>query len=120
MICTNLKYIEHFLVLASVINRCISISPSLGVPTGITTSQIKPKICVITARIKMYKLIIKKKKKKYDKFVLLAKTKSNIIENLISKDLNDLNISRWEFVLINNVLKEYDDTKEKINNLKTS
>ena len=68
----------------------------------------------------MYKLIIKKKKKKYDKFVLLAKTKSNIIENLISKDLNDLNISRWEFVLINNVLKEYDDTKEKINNLKTS
>ena len=68
----------------------------------------------------MYKLIVKKKKKKYDKFVLLAKNKLDIIGNLISKDLNDLNISRWEFVLINNMLKEYDDTKEKFNNLKTS
>ena len=68
----------------------------------------------------MYKLIVKKKKKKYDKFVLLAKYKLDIIGNLISKDLNDLNISRWEFVLINNMLKEYDDTKEKFNNLKTS
>ena len=68
----------------------------------------------------MYKLIVKKKKKKYDKFVLSAKSKLDIIGNLISKDLNDLNISRWEFVLINNMLKEYDDTKEKFNNLKTS
>ena len=68
----------------------------------------------------MYKLIVKKKKKKYDKFVLSAKNKLDIIGNLISKDLNDLNISRWEFVLINNMLKEYDDTKEKFNNLKTS
>ena len=68
----------------------------------------------------MYKLVVKKKKKKYDKFVLLAKNKLDIIGNLISKDLNDLNISRWEFVLINNMLKEYDDTKEKFNNLKTS
>ena len=68
----------------------------------------------------MHKLIVKKKKKKYDKFVLLAKNKLDIIGNLISKDLNDLNISRWEFVLINNMLKEYDDTKEKFNNLKTS
>ena len=42
----------------------------------------------------MYKLIVKKKKKKYDKFVLLAKNKLDIIGNLISKDLNDLNISR--------------------------
>ena len=37
---------------------------------------------------------------------------------LISKALIDSNISFDEFVLINNVLKEY-DMKEEINNLKT-
>ena len=49
--------------------------------------------------------IIKKKKKKHDKTVLLAKSKLNRIEELVSKALIDLNISHYEFVLINNVLK---------------
>ena len=35
------------------------------------------KICAITAGIKKYKSIIKKKKKKYDKIVLLEKVKSH-------------------------------------------
>ena len=35
------------------------------------------KICAITAGITKYKPIIKKKKKKHDKIVLLAKTKLN-------------------------------------------
>ena len=48
-----------------------------------------------------------------------SKTKSNRIESLISKTLIDSNISHDEFVLINNVLKEYDDMKEEIENLKT-
>ena len=38
------------------------------------------KICTITAEIKNYKSIIKKKKKKHDKIVLLAKSKLNRIE----------------------------------------
>ena len=44
--------------------------------------------------------------------VLLAKTKLNTIEVLISKSLNDSYISHNEFVLVNDVLKEYDDRKE--------
>ena len=39
------------------------------------SSSIGLKICPITAAIKEYKLIIKKKKKKHDKIVLLAKSK---------------------------------------------
>ena len=39
--------------------------------------------------IKKYKSIIKKKKKKHDKVVLLAKTKLNSIEVLISNALTD-------------------------------
>ena len=49
---------------------------------------------------------------------MLAKSKLNRIEVLISKALIDLNISRDEFVLINNVLKEYNKIKEEIKNLK--
>ena len=55
----------------------------------------------------MYKLIIKKKKKKHDKIVLLAKSKLNSIEGLNCKALIDSNISQDEFVLINNVMKEF-------------
>ena len=62
-------------------------------------------------------LIIIIKKKKHDKIVLLAKTKLNSIENLISKALINSNSSQAEFVLINNVLKEFDDMKEEIKNL---
>ena len=65
----------------------------------------------ITAEIKRYKSIIKKK---HDKTVLLAKTKLNTTEVLISKALVDSYISYDEFVLENNVLREYDDMKEEI------
>ena len=47
---------------------------------------------------------------------LLAKSKLNSIEVLISKTLTESNISHDEFVLINNVLKEYDNMKEKRKN----
>ena len=116
-VCTTLNYIEHFLILASTITGCISISAFaslLGIPIGITSSAIGLKICAITAGIKKYKSIIKKKKKKHDKIVLLAKSKLNSIEVLISKALIDSNISHDEFVLINNVLKEFYDMKEEI------
>ena len=43
----------------------------------------------------------------------------NNIEVLICKALIDSYISHDEFVLMNNVLKEYDDMKVKIKNLKT-
>ena len=52
--------------------------------------------------------------------ILLAKTKLNRIEVLISKALIDLNISHDELVLINNVRKEFYDTKEEIKILITN
>ena len=85
--CTTLNYIEKFLVLASTITRCVSVSAfaSLsGVPTEITSSAVGLKICAITAGIKTYKSIIKKKKKKHDK---IAKSKLNSIEVLISEPI---------------------------------
>ena len=110
-------YIEHFLILISTVTGCVSI-PAFGSLVGIalviTSSAIGFKICVITVGIKKYTSIIKKKKKKPDKIVLLAKCKFNSIEVLISKVLTDSNISHDEFVLVNNVLKEFYDMKEEI------
>ena len=49
---------------------------------------------------------------------MLAKTKLHNIEVLIFKALIDSYISHDEFSLVNNVLKEYDERKEEIKNLK--
>ena len=54
----TLNYIEDFLVLASRITGCVSISAFaslVGIPIGITSSAIGLKICAITSGIKKYK-----------------------------------------------------------------
>ena len=76
-------------------------------------------MCAINAESKICKSMIKKKTKKLDKIVLLAKTKLNTIEVLISKAIIDSFTSHDEFLLLNNVLREYDDMKKK-KNLKNS
>ena len=89
-VCTVLNYVEHFLILVSSITGCISISAiasSVAIPIGITSFAIGLKFLRITAGIKKYKAIIKKKKKEHDKIVLLAKSKVNRIDVLISKTL---------------------------------
>ena len=57
-------------------------------PVGIVSSVVGLKTCAFTAGIKKYKSIIKQKRKKHDNIVLLAKTKLNNTEVLISKVLN--------------------------------
>ena len=82
-----------------------------GIPIGITSSVLGLKTCTIAAGIKMCKSTIKKKKKQN---LLLEKSKFNNQKSLISKALTDSNISHDEFVLMNNVLKEYDNMKAEI------
>ena len=60
----------------------------IGTLIEITSSVIGLKICATFSGIKIYKSIIKKTEKKHDKIVLLAKTKLNSIDVLISKALN--------------------------------
>ena len=49
---------------------------------------------------------------------MLAKSKLHRIDVLISKVLINSNITHDEFVLINTMLKEYDEMKEEIKNVK--
>ena len=52
--------------------------------------------------------------------VLLAKDKSNTIEVLLSITLLNSFINHDEFVSMNNMLRENDDMKEAVKNLKIS
>ena len=97
-------YIKHYLILPSAVTGFVSISAfasSVGTPIGITSSAIGLKICAITAGIKNYNSIIKKKKSKHDKTVLLPKSKWNSIEVLIFELFLDSNIRYEKFALIN-------------------
>ena len=109
-------------ILVSTVTGCISISAFSSfvcVPVGITSSAVGIKLCAITAGIKKYKSIIRKKKN-HDKIVLLGKVKLNTIEVLISKALIDSYISHDEFVSVNNVFRKYYAMKEEIKNPETS
>ena len=69
--------------------------------------------------IKHYKSIFKRKKKKRNKIILLAKSKLNTTEVLISKALFDSYNSHDEFVSVNKELREYNEIKEETRNPET-
>ena len=60
----------------------------------------------------------RKKKKKHNKIVILAKDKLNSIERLISQASIDLDISHEEFKTIVNEKEKYEQMKENIRNRK--
>ena len=56
------------------------------------------------------------KKKKHSQILMLAKSRYNIVEALISQALNDINISHKEFITILKEKDRYERTKENIRN----
>ena len=52
------------------------------------------------------------KKKKHDNILMLAKSKLNSIETLISQVLNDMDISHEEFITILNEKDKYERMKD--------
>ena len=61
----------------------------------------------------------RKKKKKHNKIVMLAKSKLNSIETLMSQALIDLDINHEEFKTIFNEKGKYEQMKESIKNTKS-
>ena len=100
-VCTDLTYIEHFLFLASTITGFIAIfafASLIGISIGITSSARGLKICPVASEIKKSKSTIKKKKKKHDKILLLAKSKLSSMEVLILKAVIDSVISHDNWI----------------------
>ena len=111
---------EQFLVFVSAVCGCVSISAFtslVGIAVGIGSSALGLKICANAAGIEEYlSELLKKKRKKHDSIVLFPKTKLITIEALIFKDLIDSCINNEEFVLVNNVWREFSKIKESIKN----
>ena len=98
-VCGILNYFEYFLTSFSAGSRCVSISAFASlVGVFISISAVGLKIWSITVGNKHYESVIKKKRKKHDKAVSLAKTKLDTIEVLISKALINSYIDHDKFV----------------------
>ena len=96
-VCTTLNYIEHFLNLVFEVTVCISISAFtsfIDISKAIMSSSIELNICAIIARVKMYKSIIKKKKKKHDEIALLAKTNLDCNVFAVCVTIKNQNLSK--------------------------
>ena len=75
--CRSLNYFEHFLIFISAVSCYVSVSEFVslvGVSVGLASSLVVVRTCAVPAGIKRYKSVIKKKRKKDNKIVLLART----------------------------------------------
>ena len=69
----------------------------VGIPAGITRASSTLIFTLTTGVVKTLLNITRKKKNKHNKIIALARSKLNIIENLISQDLIDFEITHEEF-----------------------
>ena len=82
---------------------------------GIASTMLTLFFSLTTGIVKKLLSATRKKKKKHDKILTLAKSKLNSIENLVSQALIDMGISNEEFITI---LKEKDKYEKMKDNLR--
>ena len=114
---TIFEYIDKILIILSATSGVVSVMffvSIVRVPVGIAGASFTL-ILSIAKGIKKILKITRNKKKIHDEILLLAKSKLNSIEKLISKALNDMDISHEEFTTILNEKDKYDKIKYKIN-----
>ena len=97
---------------------CIaSYASVVGAPAGIAGSSLTLIFTIGTGISKSLLNVTKKRKKKHNKIIVLAKNKLNMIDTLLSSALNDSEISHEEFTNIINEANIYENIKENIKEL---
>ena len=97
---------------------CIVLSLSdVEAPAGIAGASFILIFSLTTGRVKKLQSIARNKEKKDDKILMLAKSKLNSIETLVSQALIDMEISHEEFVPIFKEKDKYEKMKERVRNL---
>ena len=86
----------------------------VGIPVGIAGSSLALIFTIGTGISKSLLKVTKKRKKKQNKIIALAKSKLNTIETLLSSALNDSKISHEEFSNIITEKSIYENIKENI------
>ena len=75
----------------------VSYATVVGKPVGIAGASLTVIFTATTGVVKKLLNVTRKKKKKHNEIIALARSKLNIIENLISQALTDFDISHEEF-----------------------
>ena len=96
----------------------ISFTNVIGIPARLICASLTLVFCLTSGIIKKLLKETRKKKKKHSKIIMLAKSKLNSIESLMSQALIDLDISHEEFEIIVVEEEKYDQMKESIRNKK--
>ena len=97
---------------------CIISSVSVaGAPTGIAGASFTLIFPLTTVIIKKLLSITRNKKKKHDKILILAKSKLNSIETLVSQALIDMEIRHEEFITVLNEKDKSEKMKENVRNI---
>ena len=86
----------------------------LGIPAGITGASLTLVFTIGTDISKSLLKLTRKRKKKHNKIIVLAKNKLNTIDTLLSSALNNSEISHQEFPNIINEESIYENIKENI------
>ena len=97
----------------------VSYATVVGIPVGIAGASLTVIFTVTTGVVKKILNITRKKKKKHNKIITLAKNKLNIIETLISQALIDFDISHEEFSKIIYEKNNYEQIKDNIRSVKS-
>ena len=117
---TAFDYIDKILIVLSATSGGVSIisfTSIVGAPVGIASASFTLIFSLTTGIIKKLLSITRNKKKKHDKILMLAKSKLDIIETLVSQALIDMEISHEEFNAIISKKQKYERTKENMRNV---
>ena len=116
---TAFDYTDKILIALSSTSSgvCIISSGSVvGAPARIASASFTLIFSLSTGIIKKLLSITRNKKKKHDKILMLAKSKLDSIENLISQALIDVEISHEEFHAIIREKQKYERMKQNLRN----
>ena len=97
-----------------------SLATVVGIPVGIAGASLTVIFTVTTGVVKKILNITRKKKKKHNKIITLARTKLNVIETLISQPLTDFDISHEEFSKIIYEKNNYEQIRDSIRSAKST
>ena len=110
-------YIDKTLIVLSATTGGVSIFPLtnvVGAPVWIASASFTLIFSLTTGIVKKLLSVTRNKKRKNDKILILAKSKLNNIEALISQALIDMEISHEKFIAIFKEKDKYEKIKENL------
>ena len=115
----SFDYLDKIFITLSASFGTLSIASQatvIGIPAGITGASLTLIFTIGTGISKSLLKVTKKRKKKRNKIIALAKIKLNTIDTLLSSSLNDSKISHEDFTNITTEKNIYENIKGNIKN----